>query len=274
MRNTKLFSVGVYIPLFIALIITLFPIYWLVNTSFKFDKENLIYPPAFIPEQPTLTNYVKALGSIQLSTIINSTIIAVVSSLIVVLIAIPAAYSLARLDPKWGDDLALWILSNRMMPPVATVIPLFIVLKTLGLLDRHLGLIIVYIAFNLPFAVWMLRGFLVEIPRDLEDSALVDGCTRLTALRKILIPVISAGIITTLIFCLIFAWSEFLFASILTRLYAKTLTVQIATYWGIKGLVWGEMSALATISAIPMIVLALVVQKYIVRGMTFGMVKG
>jgi len=270
----KLGSVAIYLPLCIIIIITLFPIYWMINTSLKFDKENLVFPPIFIPKELTSSNYFSVIESGGGPPLINSVVISLASTFITIFIAIPAAYSLARLNPKWGDNLALWILSNRMLPPIATVIPLFLFLRTLGLLDTHLGLVIVYVAYNLPFAVWMLRGFLAEIPRDLEEAALVDGCSRLAALARILLPVITAGIVTTIIFCLIFSWNEFLYATILTRLNAKTVTVQISKYYGIRGLVWGEMSALSTLATIPVLVLSLLVQKYIVRGMTFGMVKG
>ncbi|MFQ5821511.1 MAG: carbohydrate ABC transporter permease [Candidatus Heimdallarchaeota archaeon] len=262
-----------YCILAIVIVITLFPIYWMINTSIKYDRDNLTYPPVFIPTKFTFKNYISAMETGGGSPIINSIIIASLSTVTAIGLAIPAAYSLARLKPKWSESVAFWILSTRMFPPIATVVPLFFLMRPIGLLDTHLGLIIVHATYNIPFAVWMLRGFLIEIPVEIEESALVDGYSRLATLWKVLLPIITGGVVVTALFCFAFSWNEFLFAAILTRISAKTLPVQISKYYGIRGLVWGEMSALSVIATVPMIVLAIVLQKYVVRGITFGMVK-
>jgi multiple sugar transport system permease protein len=176
-----------------------------------------------------------------------------------------------RLDRK----LALWILSTRMFPPIVTAVPLFLMMRDLGLLNTRASLVILYTGFNLPFVVWMMRGFFMEVPRELEEAAMVDGDSRLGALRRVLLPLVAPGLAATAVFCLIISWNEFLFALVLTQTdAAMTLPVGIAgrvTQYEIK---WGVMSAAGVVAMLPILLFALAVQRYLVRGMSLGAVKG
>jgi len=191
----------------------------------------------------------------------------------VLLISVPAAYGIARFRIGY-ENLSFWILSQRMLPPIAVVIPYFLLFKKLGLIDTYLSLIIVYLPFNIGFAVWLLIGFFEDFPRDVEEAAMIDGCSRLDAILRVVIPIIAPGIVVCAIFCFIFCWNEFMFALILTRQTAKTVTAQLAAFQSPTKIMWGEMSALVVFAIIPVFILALLVQRYLVRGLALGAVKG
>src|SRR4029078_9403475 len=187
------------------------------------------------------------------------------------------SHALARFRLPFDLDrrLSLWILSTRMFPAIVTAVPLFLMMRDLRLLDTKASLIIVYTAFNLPFVVWMMRGFFDEVPRDLEEAALVDGDSRLGALVRVVLPLVAPGLAATAVFCLIVSWNEFLFALVLTQTdAAMTLPVGIAgrvTQYEIK---WGAMSAAGVVAMVPILAFALAVQRYLVRGLSLGGVKG
>ena len=169
--------------------------------------------------------------------------------------------------------MAFWVLSLRMLPPMATVIPFFVMAQMLRILDTHLVLIICYMLFNIPFTIWMMRGFFEEIPLAIEEAALVDGCSRFQVFMKILLPLAVPGLIATAIFCIIQSWNEFAFALFLTSSDANTLPTTVTLFLSITGVVWGEMSSVGVITIIPVLVFAMIVQKYMIRGLTFGGVK-
>lgn len=285
MRSSKVWSkienALVYLALVAAVFAALFPIAWTLSTSFKTTGEYYTFPPVWIPNKPTLENYIYIYRTGGLGYLVNSLLIAGVNVLLVLAVSIPAAYAIARLQVG-GQNFAFWILSQRMFPPVAAVIPLFLlfskVLRSidphLELIDRHLSLILTYSIFNVAFAVWLLIGFFEEFPPEIEDAALVDGCSRRRALVEIYIPLLAPGIIVAALFCFIFSWNEFLFAMIFTREAAKTVTVKLAEFQAPTKILWGEMSALATISIIPVIAFAVFLQRYLVRGLALGGVKG
>ena len=276
MKNKRIFNVTlIYLALFIGLFFALFPIAWTISTSFKTFKEYYTFPPVWIPHYPTLNNYKYILftWTSGLKYLLNSTVIASLNTVLVLLISIPAAYGIARFRIGY-ENLSFWILSQRMLPPIAVVIPYFLLFKKLGLIDTHLSLIIVYLPFNIGFAVWLLIGFFEDFPRDVEEAAMIDGCSRLDAIVKVVIPIIAPGIVVCAIFCFIFCWNEFMFALILTRETAKTVTAQLAAFQSPTKIMWGEMSALVVFAIIPVFILALLVQRYLVRGLALGAVKG
>jgi multiple sugar transport system permease protein len=184
-----------------------------------------------------------------------------------------AAYSLARFRIG-GKHLAFWILSIRMMPPIASILPLFLFYRFLRILDTYQALVITYSILNIPFAVWMLKGFFEELPAELEEAALVDGAGRLGAFYRIALPLIAPGLVATALFCFMFSWNDFFFALIITRSRVTPLTVVIAGMIGGHEILWAEIAAVATMASFPVIAIAVILQRYLVRGLTLGAIKG
>lgn len=256
-----------------VVLFTMFPIYWLFTTAFKQPVDVLTMPPKWLFEV-TLENFKYAFGEAHfLKYIKNSLIVTITSTALVMLAGTPAAYSFARFNTG-GGHLLFYIISTRMMPQIAIVIPYFIIFSTIGLIDTRVGLIIIYTMFNLPIAIWLLNGFFKDVPRELEDAARVDGYTRLQVFFKVVVPLIAPGLAVTAVLCMMFAWNEFLFGFILSRSTAATVTVGISSFWTQRGILWGPLSAAAIVAIIPMVVFTMIFQKYIVRGLTFGAVKG
>ena len=256
-----------------ALLLTLFPVYWLATLSLKREVDQFAVPPIWIRFTPTLAHYrdifvERSFGSY----LLNSTLAAGLSTLLALAIGTLAAYSLARF-PRPG--LSFWILSTRMFPPIVSVVPLLLMLRWAKLLNSVAALVIVYTAFNLPFVVWMMRSFFAEIPPDLEEAAMLDGHTRLGALWRVVIPLVRPGLAATAAFCLVIGWNEFLFAFVVAQTDAAvTLPVGIAgrvTQYEIK---WGAMSAGGVVAMLPVFAFASAMQKYLVRGLSLGAVKG
>jgi multiple sugar transport system permease protein len=271
-------KIGKYALLLSALIAALAPVYWLITISFKHEVDQFAVPPKWFRFTPTLEHYADAFLNRSFGQyLLNSLLIAFASTACALVIGTLAAYALSRfrLPASLDQKLALWILSTRMFPAIVTAVPLFLIMRDLRLVNTRLSLVVVYTGFNLPFVVWMMRGFFAEIPRDLEEAAMVDGDSRLGALRRVVLPLVTPGLAATAVFCLIVSWNEFLFALVLTQTdEAMTLPVGIAgrvTQYGIK---WGAMSAAAVVAMIPILAFAISVQKYLVRGLSLGAVKG
>ena len=267
-----------YLLLIPALVFALAPVYWMLTISLKSEVDQFATPPPWFGFTPTLAHYYDAFVTRSFGEyLLNSAIVAVASTACALVIGTLAAYALARFQLPWSLNrrLSLWILSTRMFPAIVTAVPLFLMMRDFRLLNTRASLIIVYTAFNLPFVVWMMRGFFAELPRDLEEAALVDGDSRLGALVRVVLPLVAPGLAATAVFCLIVSWNEFLFALVLTQTdAAMTLPVGIAgrvTQFEIK---WGVMSAAATVAIVPILVFALALQKYLVRGLSMGAVKG
>lgn len=267
----------------IVLLAFMFPIFWMILTSFKSSGDILVSPPRWV-FTPTLDNYVYAFQSANFTQYIrNTVIVALGSTVIVVPTAALASYGFARYNTG-GGNLMFFILTTRMMPAIAVVLPFFLIFKTVGGTDigntlqlglDQLGTLVVsYTIFNMPFAIWLMHSFFQDIPAELEDSARLDGYGRLQVLRRVVLPLATPGIAVTTIFCVLFSWNEYLFASILTRSEAKTITVGVGDFWTQQGVLWGPLSAAAVVCVIPMILFALMLQRYIVRGLTFGAVRG
>jgi multiple sugar transport system permease protein len=254
--------------------IAVFPIVWMVITSLKMSKDIFGYPPLFL-FKPYLGNYWKIIVSPTgyPKFLLNSVIVAMGSTSLVLILATPAAYVFARFQFKFRRDLMFWILTTRMMPPAAVIIPFFLIFNLLGLMDTHQGLISAHTLFNLGLATWLLTGYFRDLPKELEDSAMVDGCSRQGAFVRIVIPLTAPGIAATAILCFIFSWNEFLFALILTGVRAKTMPVGLTGFWTTLAVIWGELAAGSIIAVIPVFVFALLVQRHLVRGLTLGALK-
>ena len=261
-----------------ALLFFLFPVLWMVLTSFKSNPEFFAYPPVFIPKSFALTNYLNAMrmppdGRGGLQGVRDSLIVSAGSMLISVLAGAPAAYSFARFRTG-GENLSFWVLSTRMFPPVASALPLFLVFKALHLLDTHWALIVANTIFNLPFVIWLLKGFFEDLPVELEEAAVIDGTTIFGAFRRVALPLVAPGLAATALFSFIFAWNEFMFALLFTRSDVRTLTIIVPSLVGGHEILWGQVAAVGVVAIIPNILLALLLQRYLVRGLTLGAVKG
>lgn len=272
-RNWMIFTNSmVYLVIALFLFFFLFPIFWVVITSIKSRVQTFAIPPVWI-FKPTWQSYWAILTEMQFSHyLLNSTIIAILNTVLVVFTGSLAAYSIARFKTG-GNNLSFWILSIRMIPPIVVTVPLFITLNKLRMIDTHLALILLYTTLNLPLAVWIMRAFFREIPEELEESAMIDGCSRMQALWRIVLPLARPGLAATAIFCFIFSWNEFLFALIFTRIIAKTAPLAMTTLMTEREIYWGKICAGATLVIVPVIVFSLIVQKHIVRGLTFGAIK-
>jgi multiple sugar transport system permease protein len=261
-----------------ALLLAFAPVYWLFTISIKTESEQFSPIPRWVAFESTLRHYQEIVGSGSFTKhFVNSLVVGALSTLLALLAGVPAAYSLSRLrwPAGWTGSISSWILSQRLLPPIVTVLPLFLMMRSASLLDSLTGLILVYAAFNLPFVIWMMRGFFDEVPRDLEEAALLDGESRAGALWRILLPVVRPGIAATAVFCLIAAWNEFLFALILAQTdAAMTLPVGIAARVTQYEIRWGAMSAGGILAIVPVLIFAALAQRHLVRGLSFGSVKG
>ena len=259
----------VYAALIVLTGLFLFPLLWMLSTSIKTQADYFTYPPVWIPRQPTLEHYRYIVSTTGLGAVRNSLIIAGANVALVMLVSIPAAYAIARFRVG-GHNFSFWVLSQRMLAPIAVILPLFLLFSRLDLVDKHIALILGYTTFNTAFAVWLLIGFFEEFPTEIEDAGLVDGCSRWGVLFRVTLPIVSPGLVVTALFCFIFAWNEFLFALILTRQAAVTIPVQLAQFQAPTKILWGEMSAYATIGILPPMVFAFLLQRYLVRGLAVG----
>ncbi|HBG97504.1 MAG: carbohydrate ABC transporter permease [Rhodobacteraceae bacterium] len=286
-------------------LITIMPMIWIVMTGFKSPADAISYPPKVVFE-PTLEGYVNLFTTRTRQTdeflaanppetwyeeivrqydmviagpsrygerFLNSVIIGFGSTFLSVFLGTLAAYAFSRFKVPLKDDLLFFILSTRMMPPIAVAIPIFLMFRTLGLSDTHLGMILLYTAVNISLAVWLLKGFIDEIPREYEEAALIDGYTRFQAFYKVVLPQAATGIASTAIFCLIFSWNEYAFAVLLTSGTAQTAPPFIPTIIGVGGQDWPAVAAGATLFLIPVVVFTVLLRKHLLRGITFGAVR-
>jgi multiple sugar transport system permease protein len=277
-RRAKIAKSAKYALSIAAVIAAVVPVYWMLTISLKTEVDQFASPPKWFRFTPTLDHYYDAFSTRSFGKyLITSAIVATLSTLCAMVLGTLAAYGLSRFRLRGQLDrrLSLWILSTRMFPPIVTAVPLFLMMRDLRLINTITSLVIVYTALNLPFVVWMMRGFFKELPRELEEAAMVDGDSRLGALVRVILPLVTPGLAATAVFCLIVSWNEFLLALVLTQTdAAMTLPVGIAgrvTQYEIK---WGVMSAAGVVAMIPILVFAMAVQRYLVRGLSLGAVKG
>jgi multiple sugar transport system permease protein len=287
-------------------LITMLPLLWIIATGFKSSTDSIAYPPKILFE-PTVEGYVNVFTTqTRLSnemaeepredlpwyeqlvrekgnTIVgqsryaerffNSVIIGFGSTFFAIVLGTAAAYAFSRFKVPLKDDLLFFILSTRMMPPIAVAIPIFLMFRNLGLNDTHAGMILLYTAINLSLAVWLINGFIDEIPIEYEEAALIDGYTRFQAFYKVVLPQAATGIASTAIFCLIFAWNEYALAVLLTSGTAQTAPPFIPTIIGVGGQDWPAVAAGATIFLVPVMVFTILLRKHLLRGITFGAVR-
>ena len=276
----RLGRVGIYIIWIVATILVLLPIYWMFVVSAR-SRVELFDAPTFIQTTFFAENYIKPLSDPTFQRYLaNSLIVASCNALLVTVLAVLATYALSRWRLKGEESIFFWTITNRMAPPAAFMLPLFLlftrVLKigTFSLFDTQIGLILLYCIFNLPFAIWLLKGIMDGIPVELDEAALVDGASLTTVLTKIIVPLAAPGIAITAVLSWVFAWNEYLFAATLTSVNARTVTTGLAEFVTVTGTNWGQMAAISMISLLPALLFLALVQRYIVVGLTFGAVKG
>jgi multiple sugar transport system permease protein len=256
------------------LIFTLAPLYWVFITSIKPSDDYLAVPPVWFPDEPTLVHYSAALFAYRgFDGLVNSLIVSLFATVLSALLGTLMAYSLARFNTG-GKHLAFWVLSQRFLPPIAVILPIFLIYRTLRMTDTHFGLIIAYTVMTLPVSVWMMYAYFRGMPKSMEEAALVDGCSRWQAFWSVAVPLAAPGIVAAAVFAFIACWTEFFFALILTSREASTLPTVFRAFIGFQGAQYGEASALAMVSLVPSIALGVLVQRHLVRGLTLGAVRG
>lgn len=257
----------------ICTILFLFPIYWIGVISVKTPEEIFAYPPVWFPSSLDVSNYLVLFRDGDAWSVFHSLVTAGTSTLIAMVLGTFAAYSLARYKTG-GNHLSLWIISQRMVPQISIAFPVFLLFVSLKLIDTYAGLIILYTAFNLPYVIWMMRGYIQDVPIELEQSAMIDGLSPFQVILKVVFPMVRAGLFATAVFTFIFAWNDFLFALILTRSEVVTYPVQVTGYFGSQSTFWGKIGAMSMLGMLPMFFVVATMQKFIVRGMSMGAVKG
>ena len=258
----------------VALLFVLAPLYWVAITSIKPTDDYLAVPPVWFPAHPTLVHYAAALFAYRgLEGLTNSLIVATGATALSALLGTPLGYSMARFNLGRGQ-LAMWVLSQRFLPPIAVALPLFLLYRSYGLYDTQLGLVLVYTMMTLPLTAWLMLAYFRQLPRELEEAARVDGCGWWQVFVRIAVPLAVPGIASAAVFAFIAVWTEFFFALILTSRHAFTLPTVFRSFTGFEGASYGESSALAITSLVPSIVLGMLVQRHLVRGLTLGAVRG
>jgi multiple sugar transport system permease protein len=268
LRTTVWYLVSLFV-----LVLFLFPVYWMFAVSLKTAGEIFKSPPAWYPATPQFGNFLVLFREGDAWSVWNSLVTAGVSTAIAMVLGTLCAYGIVRFRTG-GEHLATWILSQRLLPPIAIVFPLFLAYAWLGLSDTYSGLILLYTAFALPYVIWMMRGYLAEVPVELEEAALVDGCSRIGVLWRVVVPVARNGLVATAIFAFIYSWNEFLFALVMTRTNVMTYTVQISNYFGPQSTFWAKISAMSVLGTLPVFIAVACLQRYVVRGISLGAVKG
>lgn len=254
----------------------LFPFYIIITTSLKAESDIFAWPPRWL-FAPTFEHYYSAIfvfgGTGIGGFLLSSLVVTAASTLLAVGLGSMVSYGLTRFSVTGGKHLFFFILSTRFAPPVAFVVPLYMMVQKAGLLDSHLALILIYTSMNLSLVVWILRGFFAGIPVEVEEAARIDGYTRLQIFRYVALPLVKPGLITTAILSAILSWNEFLIATVLTQRHAATLPVYLGGFSGSMGLAWGPYLAVGTLAVMPIMIFTLVLQKHLVRGLTFGAVR-
>ena len=272
-RKQGISTYVLYAQTILLLALTLFPVLWLIHLSLKVESEAFRMPPQLI-FWPTLENYIALFQGKFARSFGNSLIVSVATTLISLVLGVPAAYALSRAGFQADKGIALWVLTTRMAPPIAFAIPFFLTYRYIGLIDTLLGLMIIYLTFNLSLVIWMMRTFFDGLPRSLEEAAEIDGAGPWGAFLRITLPLAGPGLATTAIFCFLFAWNDFFFALVLTRSRAQMAPVAIVNFMNYEGWEWGKIAAGGTLIMLPVVIFSLLVRRYLIRGLTAGAIKG
>ncbi|MBE3040508.1 MAG: carbohydrate ABC transporter permease [Chloroflexi bacterium] len=263
-----------WLVLLAIVLVSIFPVLWLVTASLKTFVDVFALPPKFI-FRPTLVNYQEVFFGKRIQLFwMNSIIVAFAATVIALVIGVPGAYSLAQFEFRGKKNIGIFILSVRIAPPIMSLLPLFVIFSRLHLVGTRVSLVIMYIVFNLPLSVWIMQVFFRDVPRELREAAIMDGCGEFRTFLSIMVPLVQNGLLATTVLCMIQSWNEYLFALVLSGQDTQTLPVAITSFMTFQGIEWGPISAAGVVVMLPMILFGLLSQKNLVRGMTLGAVKG
>ncbi|OUC78024.1 carbohydrate ABC transporter permease [Gordonia lacunae] len=249
-----------------------FPVLWMVLTAFKQESDAATNPPTFFFE-PTLQQFRDVFDAGIGTPLLNSVFATIVSTILVLLLGVPAAFALSLRPVRKTKDALFFFISTKMLPIVAAIIPLYVIVGEIGMLDNIWTLVILYTAMNLPIAVWMMRSFFLEVPGELLEAASIDGASLWTSVREVILPLISPGIAATALICVIFSWNEFFFAVNMTAVNAQTMPVFLTGFMSGQGLYWAQLSAASVLAALPVVICGWIAQNKLVRGLSFGAIK-
>ena len=276
MKRHSLATAATWTGMLLLLLVTVFPFYWMLNTSLKPQSEVFLSPPTFVSWSWTLAAYARVLATRAVGRFFwNSTVVSVGSTLLAMLLSALAAYGFSRFRMRWERPLVLLLLFTQMLPGTLLIIPYFQLMANLGLINTYLALILAYASFALPFSTWMLIGFFRSIPLELDEAAMVDGCGRIKAFWRVILPLSLPGLVAVAIFTFLLAWNAYVFALVLTtdpKMFP--LSVGIANMMGEYQVVWNEMMAAAVLATLPVLILYGFLERYLVQGITAGAVKG
>ena len=252
-----------------------FPIFWSFLNSFKTERDILAYPPKvwITPTQSAYRDVLFGSSSI-LPNLVSSAIISVGTTVVTMVMAVPAAYALARLRFPGKRFSGFYVLATQMLPPVGIIIPYFLILRKIGWIDTYQGIILIYLSFSLPFAIWLLVSYFEDIPFEMEEAAFLDGASRLRTLWRIIIPQVRGGVAVTVVFVFLNAWNEFLFAVVLSGNTVRPVTIAMYNFVSVEQTLWAKLAAVSVLAMLPVIILGVVAQRHIVKGLTVGAVKG
>ena len=274
-RGNLIVALFAYAALLVLLVVFLFPLLWVVGLSLKTRLQTFADPPLFI-WWPTFANYAGVLHAADfLAAFVNSLVTASGAVLLSLCVGVPAAYAFARFPFRGRSFLFLALLVMRMLPPIAVLVPMFVLFNKLGLVDTRFAVVLAYSTFSLPLVAWIMRGFFEDLPRELEESAWVDGASRAAAFRLVVLPLVRPGLVAATILILLLAWNDFLFAAVLTDNATRTLPVLVAGFvGGDSGIDWGPMTASGVLAVLPVLLFAFAAQRHLVAGLSSGAVKG
>ena len=262
----------IHVLVVLLVILVLAPFLWLLRMSLQTNEEIFAFPPD-LWFTPTLSNYAALWQGEFRASFVNSAVVSTSSTLVSMLVGVPAAYALARMRSR-SNALSLWIMASRLAPPTAFAIPYFLAYRDLHLLDTRLGLIVIYLTFNISLVIWLMRSFFENTPRALEEAAWIDGASLWQAMLRVVLPVAAPGLAATAILCFVFSWNDFFFALILTRSDAMTAPVAVVNFMNYVGWEWGRIAAGGTLVMLPVLVFSLAVRRFLISGLTAGAVKG
>jgi multiple sugar transport system permease protein len=263
----------IYALVIVLATMIMLPFVWLVLMSFKTNDDIFAFPPKLL-FTPTLQNYAALWASSFRLSFSNSAVVSVSSTLLALVVGLPGAYALSRISVRQEKPLSLLILASRMAPPIAFTIPYFLAYRWMGLLDTRLGLILVYLTFNISLVIWLMRSFFDACPRSLEEAAWVDGASLWQGFTRIMLPISGPGVAATAILCFLYSWNDFFFALILTRNRAMTAPVAVVNFMNYEGWEWGKIAAGGTMVMLPVLIFSILLRKFLIHGMTTGAVKG